>query len=236
MLVGDLQLLADLAFADIVLWVPSGDDDFVAVAHARPSSAATLFYRDFVGQQIKPQWRELVTEARSRRPASTDSSAPDWYEEMPTRVRAVPVMRRLSATGTAPGARAGRGDHAAHEPRCDAHAEPAGAHVQRVRRGAVPDDRVGRLPRPGCADRSASRRAARIRRTHPPRPRRRDDLREPERPLGVQPHGLRRRARGGVAGRGHDAPARAASSSSTSRCRSWSPAGRRGAPTSSRGA
>jgi two-component sensor histidine kinase len=30
-----------------------------------------------------------------------DSSAPDWYEEMPTRVRAVPVMRRLSATGTA---------------------------------------------------------------------------------------------------------------------------------------
>ena len=61
MLVGDLQLLADLAFADIVLWVPSGDDDFVAVAHARPSSAATLFYRDFVGQQIKPQWRDLVT-------------------------------------------------------------------------------------------------------------------------------------------------------------------------------
>ena len=63
MLVGDLQLLADLAFADIVLWVPSGDDDFVAVAHARPSSAATLFYRDFVGQQIKSQWRDLVTRA-----------------------------------------------------------------------------------------------------------------------------------------------------------------------------
>jgi two-component sensor histidine kinase len=99
MLVGDLQLLADLAFADIVLWVPSGDDDFVAVAHARPSSAATLFYRDFVGQQIKPQWRDLVTHAfASARIA--DSSAPDWYEEMPTRVRAVPVMRRLSATGT----------------------------------------------------------------------------------------------------------------------------------------
>ena len=49
MLVGDRQLLADLAFADIVLWVPTGDGGFVAVAHARPSSAATLFYRDFVG-------------------------------------------------------------------------------------------------------------------------------------------------------------------------------------------
>ena len=99
MLVGDLQLLADLAFADIVLWVPSGDDDFVAVAHARPSSAATLFYRDFVGQQIKSQWRDLVTQAFETA-RIVDSSAPDWYEEMPTRVRAVPVMRRLSATGT----------------------------------------------------------------------------------------------------------------------------------------
>ncbi len=99
LLVGDLQLLADLAFADIVLWVPSGDDDFVAVAHSRPSSAATLFYRDFVGQQIKPQWRDLVTRAFETS-AIVDSSAPDWYEEMPTRVRAVPVMRRLSSTGT----------------------------------------------------------------------------------------------------------------------------------------
>ena len=100
MLVGDLQLLADLAFADIVLWVPSGDDGFVAVSHARPSSAATLFYRDFVGQSIRPEWRAQVSEA-FRTAHIVDSSTPDWYEEMPTRVRAVPVMRRLSATGTA---------------------------------------------------------------------------------------------------------------------------------------
>lgn len=99
MLVGDLQLLADLAFADIVLWVPSGDDDFVAVAHSRPSSAATLFYRDFVGQAIRAEWRGLVSEAFTSRQI-VDSSAPDWYEEMPTRVRSVPVMRRLSVTGT----------------------------------------------------------------------------------------------------------------------------------------
>jgi PAS domain-containing protein len=99
MLVGDLQLLADLAFADIVLWVPSGDDDFVAVAHSRPSSAATLFYRDFVGQAIRIEWKDLVSQAFSGG-RIVDSSAPDWYEEMPTRVRAVPVMRRLSVTGT----------------------------------------------------------------------------------------------------------------------------------------
>ena len=94
-LLGDLQLLADLAFADIVLWTPAGEDDFVAVAHARPSSAATLFYRDFVGQSVKQDWRRLVTDAFERGEI-LDSSAPDWFEETPTRVRAVPVLRRTS--------------------------------------------------------------------------------------------------------------------------------------------
>jgi two-component sensor histidine kinase/PAS domain-containing protein len=97
MLVQDAQLLADLAFADIVLWVPTTDDSFVAVAHYRPSSAATLFYRDFVGQRIKQQWRSQVTEAFETG-VIVDSSAPDWYEETPTRVRAVPVLRRLRSS------------------------------------------------------------------------------------------------------------------------------------------
>ena len=100
LLVGDWQLLADLAFADIVLWVPTRSGDFVAVAHARPSSSATLFYRDFVGQPIKPEWKKQVTDAfESAR--IVDSVVPDWYEETPTRVRAVPVLRRLSVSGSA---------------------------------------------------------------------------------------------------------------------------------------
>ena len=99
LLVGDWQLLADLAFADIVLWVPTQDDSFIAVAHARPSSSATLFYRDFVGQHIKPEWNAQVTEA-FQTTTIIDSSAPDWYEETPTRVRAVPVLRRLSPSGS----------------------------------------------------------------------------------------------------------------------------------------
>jgi two-component system, sensor histidine kinase PdtaS len=99
MLVGDCQLLADLAFADIVLWVPSGED-FIAVAHARPSSAATLFYRDIVGQGIKPQWRGQVTEAYESA-LIVDSHMPDWFEEMPTRVRAIPVLRRLTVESPA---------------------------------------------------------------------------------------------------------------------------------------
>jgi len=100
LLVGDWQLLADLAFADIVLWVPGADNSFVAVAHARPSSSATLFYRDFVGQGIKPEWKQQVTEAFETSKI-VDSAAPTWYEETPTRVRAVPVIRRLSPTSSA---------------------------------------------------------------------------------------------------------------------------------------
>ncbi len=99
LLVGDWQLLADLAFADIVLWVPSAEGSFVAVAHARPSSSATLFYRDFVGQAIRPEWKAQVTEAFETSKI-VDTSAPDWYEETPTRVRAVPVLRRLNPTGS----------------------------------------------------------------------------------------------------------------------------------------
>jgi len=100
LLVGDWQLLADLAFADIVLWVPSAEGSYVAVAHARPSSSATLFYRDFVGQAIKPEWKQQVTQSFDTC-SIVDSGAPTWYEETPTRVRAVPVVRRLSPTGAA---------------------------------------------------------------------------------------------------------------------------------------
>lgn len=100
MLVGDWQLIADLAFADIVLWMPTFDErGYVAVAHARPSSAATLFYRDFVGQPIRASWREQVHAAFETRQI-VDSHATNWYTDSPTRVSAIPVMRRLHSNAT----------------------------------------------------------------------------------------------------------------------------------------
>ena len=97
-LAGDGQLLADLAFADIVIWVPTADDGFTAVAHTRPSGAATLFYRDIVGDRVRPQWRTQVRDA-FQTGRIVDSASPDWFEETPTRVRAVPIVR---ARGTEP--------------------------------------------------------------------------------------------------------------------------------------
>jgi two-component sensor histidine kinase len=97
-LAGDGQLLADLAFADIVIWVPTADDSFIAVAHTRPSGAATLFYRDIVGDAVRPQWRTQVKDAFTQ-VRMVDSASPDWFEETPTRVRAVPIVRERGGEG-----------------------------------------------------------------------------------------------------------------------------------------
>lgn len=91
-LAGDGQLLADLASADIVIWVETSDGSFIAVTHSRPSGAATLFYRDIVGEKVRPQWRTQVQSAFESGQI-VDSSSPDWFEETPTRVRAVPIIR-----------------------------------------------------------------------------------------------------------------------------------------------
>lgn len=100
-LAGDGQLLADLAFADIVIWVPTAEDSFIAVSHTRPGGAATLFYRDIVGDLVRPQWRTQVKDAFTQA-RMVDSASPDWFEETPTRVRAVPIVRERGTEGQAP--------------------------------------------------------------------------------------------------------------------------------------
>jgi two-component system, sensor histidine kinase PdtaS len=95
----ECQLLADLSFADIVLWAPGDDDGFVAVAHLRPSSSATVFYRDLVGKKVRREWLDLITKAYTEGDIF-DSSSPDWFESTPTKVRAVPVRNRPRSSGT----------------------------------------------------------------------------------------------------------------------------------------
>ena len=57
-LVAEWQLLADISFADLVLWVPKRKDDkswpegHIAVAQIRPMTAATVFTQDLVGEEI----------------------------------------------------------------------------------------------------------------------------------------------------------------------------------------
>ena len=60
-LIADWQLLSDLSFADLILWVPLRKDfkswptGYVAVAHIRPTTAATLFPHDVIGDEISKE-------------------------------------------------------------------------------------------------------------------------------------------------------------------------------------
>lgn len=88
------QLLADLAFADIIFWAKTADGQLVSVAHLRPSSSATLFYRDVVGTGPRAEWIPLIEQAFSTG-RIVDSSTPDWFDQTPARTKAVPVGRRV---------------------------------------------------------------------------------------------------------------------------------------------
>ena len=85
----DWQLIADLAFADLVLW-EQVKGRFVATAHARPSSAATIFYRDITNQPPRSDWLELIQQAWETGQIATATANTD-YESLPTRFAAVPV-------------------------------------------------------------------------------------------------------------------------------------------------
>ena len=86
------QLVADLLFADLVLWVPTKDGSFIAVGHARPSSAATVFYRDISGQPIRKEWLAPVKQAFESAQL-VEQKSPDTVAGLPTRFSAIPVQK-----------------------------------------------------------------------------------------------------------------------------------------------
>ncbi|MDR1767430.1 MAG: PAS domain-containing sensor histidine kinase [Propionibacteriaceae bacterium] len=91
-LVGEWTILADLAFADLILWVPDRDDNiFWAVAQIRPNTGPTSLEDDVVGEEIVYDPEHLVTEAYlSHEPAHTSGSK--LHAGIPVEGRAIPVM------------------------------------------------------------------------------------------------------------------------------------------------
>jgi two-component sensor histidine kinase len=97
--VAEWQLLADLSFADFLLWVPVSEGlhpdggDFVCVAHARPTTAPTAHPEDVVGTRFTvdehPQLAKAMREVRICR-----EEDPHWYRDLPMRREAVPVTFR----------------------------------------------------------------------------------------------------------------------------------------------
>lgn len=93
LLVGDWQMLSDLSFADLLLWVPDSEGGFVVVAHCRPSTGVTVHDEDVVGTRITPGKREQVDRAYAEARICRDHD-PEWLDGSPVREETVPVVRQ----------------------------------------------------------------------------------------------------------------------------------------------
>ncbi len=93
LLVGDWQMLSDLSFADLVLWVRDREGDgWVAVAHCRPSTGPTVYYDDLVGTRAPRGRRDQVDRAWELRRVCRERD-PEWHDDVPVREEAIPVVR-----------------------------------------------------------------------------------------------------------------------------------------------
>jgi two-component sensor histidine kinase len=96
-LVADWQLLSDLSFADLILWVPLRKDfkswptGYVAVAHIRPTTAATLFAHDVIGEEISYGSRPHIDQALSGAEIVRDTQ-PEPLGEYMVKEETIPVM------------------------------------------------------------------------------------------------------------------------------------------------
>ena len=104
-LAGDWQLIADLSFADLLLWVavdPTRHPDvveedprpsFVCVAQVRPTTGPTAYQDDHVGRILTgPEVAHLAIAQQQGR--IWREGDPVWYGDTPARHEAIPVRRR----------------------------------------------------------------------------------------------------------------------------------------------
>ncbi|HEV7172742.1 sensor histidine kinase [Pedococcus sp.] len=92
LLVGDWQLIADLSFADLVLWVPAGMEGWLAVAHVRPTTGQMVFFEDVVGRRTHRGRQSLLDQAYLDRRIVRQKD-PIFRDDMPVREEAIPVVR-----------------------------------------------------------------------------------------------------------------------------------------------
>jgi len=93
-LVADWQLLADLNFADLLLFGSLRDREaYVVLAQVRPYPAQTLYQEDMVGRVMEAADRDRVRLALSEGRIVREGD-PEWREGTPIREEAIPVRYR----------------------------------------------------------------------------------------------------------------------------------------------
>jgi two-component system, sensor histidine kinase PdtaS len=93
LLLADWQIIADLSFADLVLWLPDAEDrGFWAGAQMRPTTGPTAYLDDIVGSFV-PQGRRPLIDLAWRDGRIVREGDPEWRDEVPVRVETIPVRR-----------------------------------------------------------------------------------------------------------------------------------------------
>ena len=88
----DWQVLADLASADLILWLPTTDGRFYAAAMCRPATSMTVHVDDVVGLFASATRAALLREAMDTREIVNDDSV-QWSGLYSIQRSCVPVMR-----------------------------------------------------------------------------------------------------------------------------------------------
>jgi two-component sensor histidine kinase len=87
------QLISDLSFADLLLFVNDDEDRFRIVGQMRPYTARTLYPSDLVGEVVETSWHPFVERAwREQRRLRAPQAV--FIDAEPVRVETVPVRRR----------------------------------------------------------------------------------------------------------------------------------------------
>jgi two-component sensor histidine kinase len=91
--VGEWQLLADLSFADYLMWVRRDDDSVVCVAQVRPNTAPTVLLRDAVGTVSDADRMPPISAAFESGAIRLESAATQQFSWQQTgvNIEAVPV-------------------------------------------------------------------------------------------------------------------------------------------------
>ncbi len=96
LLVGDWQLLSDLSFADLVLWVRRSPVQWEAVAHVRPTTGQMVFFEDQVGIKATRARAEILEQAFTERRIVRERDT-EWRDDLPVREESIPVVRQARA-------------------------------------------------------------------------------------------------------------------------------------------
>ena len=93
LLIADWQIIADLSFADLVLWLPDREGTgYWAGAQMRPTTGPTAYVDDLVGAFIATGKRPLLDSAYEHQRVAREGD-PEWRDDIPVRVEAIPVRR-----------------------------------------------------------------------------------------------------------------------------------------------